>query len=78
MGLLARYIEESGIPTVMLANLQGRTAKIKPPRTLLVPGPRGETAGPPEDRHSQKRRVESGLRLLETVKNPGEIVTYLE
>lgn len=78
MGLFARYLEDRGISTVTLSNLRGRSLKVKPPRTLLVPDRRGETAGPPGDRQAQERRVVAALRLLETATEPGTLIEFAE
>lgn len=60
--------------TVGLSNLTSYTRRVLPPRTLMVPPPRGETAGPADDRDEQRRRVRAALELLETLKEPGIIV----
>lgn len=75
MGLVARYLESRGISTVSLSNLAAASERVKPPRALLVPGPRGQTAGKPHDRAEQRRRVEAALDLLEHAQTGGVLKT---
>lgn len=74
MGLLQRQLEENGFYTVGLSNLPGATKRVLPPRTLIVPGPRGQTAGPPHDVGEQRRRVAAALDLISNGREPGMIV----
>lgn len=78
MGLLARYLEDHGLATVTLSNNRTRTSLVRPPRTLTVPGPRGQTAGPPGDRPAQRARVAAALRLLVEAREPGTAVVHAD
>lgn len=74
VGLVARVLEASGIATVALSNLLAITRRVKPPRTLSVESPRGETAGPPDDGEIQRERLKQALRLLQRDDPPGLMV----
>ena len=73
MGLVARAIEEVGIPTVSLSNLRGATRRVKPPRALFTRFPAGQTVGPAGDVVTQQAVVRAALELLETAHVGGEI-----
>lgn len=73
MGLIARAIEESGIPTVSLANLKGAILRVKPPRTLVTRFPRGQTVGPAGDAATQRAVVLAALNLLATAGTAGDV-----
>ncbi|NMP24445.1 hypothetical protein [Sulfobacillus harzensis] len=71
---MQRYLEAHGFTTVGLSNLRRYTQRVFPPRTVLVPGPRGRTAGPAHDRREQRRRVTAALELLATANEPGVVL----
>lgn len=71
MGLVARAIEAAGVPTVALSNVRGATRRVKPPRSLIVPFPRGETVGPAYAVALQSATVSAALDLLVTAREPG-------
>lgn len=73
MGLVARAIEEVGVPTVSLSNLRGATLRVQPPRTLLTRFPRGQTVGPAGDAATQRAVVHAALALLANVREAGEV-----
>ncbi len=73
MGLVARAIEEAGVPTVSLSNLKGATQRVKPPRVLLTRLPRGQTVGAAGDAATQRAVVHAALELLETAREGGEL-----
>ena len=62
--MLARYIEEKGIPTVSISLVREHTEKINPPRALWVPFPLGRPMGAPDSPGPQRRVLEAGLDLL--------------
>ena len=45
MGLIARQLEESGIPTVTMSCARDITAAVNPPRAVFLDYPLGHTAG---------------------------------
>lgn len=71
LGIIARTIEESGIPTIMLAVEPGLTDKIRPPRTTYYNGELGSVAGKPNWPEYQLRILDEALRLMETFDQPG-------
>jgi len=73
VGLVARAIEEAGVPTVSLSNLKGATRRVRPPRALLTRLPRGQTVGAAGDAATQRTVVHAALDLLETAREGGEI-----
>ena len=73
MGLVARAIEEAGVPTVSLSNLRGATRRVKPPRALLTRFPRGQTVGPAGDAATQRAVVCAALELLMPAREAGEL-----
>ncbi len=73
MGLVARAIEEAGVPTVSLSNLRGATLRVRPPRALLTRFPRGQTVGPAGDAATQRAVVRAALELLATAREAGEL-----
>ncbi len=73
MGLVARAIEEAGVPTVALSNVKGATRRVKPPRSLVTRFPAEHPVGPNRDRVTQRAVVRAALELLETAREGGEI-----
>ncbi len=71
LGIIARHIEESGIPTMMLAVDTKMTDKIRPPRTAYYNGEFGSVAGKPNFREHQLRILDEALRWTETFDQPG-------
>jgi D-proline reductase (dithiol) PrdB len=73
VGLVARHLEAAGIPTVVVAILRAPSLRLRTPRTLLVSGARGRTAGEPGDRAGQVATVRAALALLAADVEPGAI-----
>ena len=65
VGLIQGVLEEAGISSVSISQLQEVTRKVKPPRALLVPYPLGYPLGKPHDPALQRRIVLEALKLLE-------------
>lgn len=76
MGLVARHLEEAGIPTVVVSGMRVPVERVKPPRTLLVTGARGQTVGAPGDPAGQRAVVAAALRLLAAAVEPGHIAPH--
>ncbi len=66
MGLIQRAIEESGIPTVSISLLGDVTAKIRPPRAVLLRWPFGHPLGEPFNRAQQLTVIRDALATLYT------------
>lgn len=74
MGLLARHIEESGIPTVSMTSALDITRMVKPPRSVFVNFPMGYEAGPPNNPALQRRIMLAALNFVSIVTEPGSIL----
>lgn len=48
---------------------------VRPPRTLILPHPRGATLGEPNNREMQTRVLRKALSLFETVNEGGAMET---
>jgi len=71
LGIIARNIEASGIPTMMLSVETTITDKVRPPRTAYYHGELGSVAGKPNWREYQLRILDEALRWTETFDQPG-------
>ncbi len=84
LGLIARGIESTGIPTIVLSIDRGLTDRVRPPRTAYYTGEFGAVAGRPNWREHQLRILDESLRTMETFDQPGsrklavEIETQVE
>jgi hypothetical protein len=76
VGLIARALEASGIPTVTLTSALTITTNVGVPRAVYVDYPLGRTAGKPGDHNDHRSIVEGGLRAFTTHSAPGQ-VSYL-
>ena len=65
MSLHARYLEASGIPTVIMGCAKDIVEQCGVPRFLFSDFPLGNSAGLPFDRESQAATLELTLRVLE-------------
>ena len=74
MGLIARTIEETGIPTIYLGSCRCMMAQVKPPRAAFVNFPLGRQCGRPNDIAMQKGILRDSLNILVTATSPGGIV----
>lgn len=71
LGIVARGIEESGIPTMTISIDAKLTDMIRPPRTAYYNGETGSVAGKPNFREYQLRILDEALRWTETFDQPG-------
>ena len=70
MSLAARYLEEHGIPTVVMGAAKDIVEWAGVPRFLFSDFPLGNSAGKPHDVASQDRTLELALRVLEAAPGP--------
>jgi D-proline reductase (dithiol) PrdB len=70
LGLIARGIEESGIPTMMISVDPVMTDRVRPPRTGYYNGEFGSVAGKPNWREYQLRILDEAIRWTETFDQP--------
>ena len=71
LGIAARVIEDSGIPTMTIAVDPTLTDKVRPPRTAYYNGELGSVAGKANWREYQLRILDEALRWTETFDQPG-------
>ena len=74
MGLVARVVEQAGIPTVLVSTGRDLTAQVLPPRSVFVNFPMGNPFGRSGDREMQRRILIDALRLAETAEHGGVLV----
>ena len=63
VGLVARAIEEAGIPTVLVSTGRDLTQQVRPPRSVFVNFPMGNAFGRPFDHEMQRRILQDALEL---------------
>jgi D-proline reductase (dithiol) PrdB len=80
IGIVARTIEASGIPTMTLAVDKDVAESVKPPRVALHNGELGMVAGKPGWPEHQRRILDESLRLIEPLDQPAirRLVVELE
>lgn len=71
LGILARRIEGSGIPTIIISVDKVLMEKVRPPRTAYYDGEIGSVVGPPDWPEFQLRVLDETLRTMETFDQPG-------
>ena len=74
MGLIARGIEEGGIPTVYLGSCRDMMALVRAPRSVFVDFPLGRQCGRPNVIDEQISILKDTLQVLVTARNPGQLV----
>lgn len=70
LGIIARAIEEKGIPTMLLSVDRTVTDKIRAPRTAYYNGKLGAVVGDPNWKQYQLRVLDESLRWIETFDQP--------
>lgn len=71
LGIIARGIEQGGVPTMMISVDTKITDKVRPPRVSYYSGDLGAVAGKPGWREYQLRILDEALRWTETFDQPG-------
>jgi D-proline reductase (dithiol) PrdB len=71
ISLIARALEQSGIPTMTLAVAQDVVESVRPPRAGVYAGELGSVAGLPNYPEHQRRVLDEALRLIEPMDQPG-------
>jgi hypothetical protein len=74
VGLVARYVEEAGIPTLTMSVGYDVTAQVRPPRAVFVNYPMGNEIGRPGRLREQRGIVRGAFEALERMSKPGTIV----
>ena len=70
MSLVARHLEENGIPTVVFGTAKDIVEHCGVARFVFVDFPLGNSCGRSFDAENQHEVIELGLRLLETAVGP--------
>ena len=70
VGLVARALELSGVPTMTLAVLKDVVESVRPPRVALHAGDLGAVSGAPNFPEHQRRILDESLRLIEPLDQP--------
>ena len=71
MPVLARRIEDAGIPTVTVTTMPDVASGLGTPRVVGVEFPFGHTFGMPGDRRMQRTVLETALAVLAGARMPG-------
>ncbi len=71
VGLIARVVEEAGIPTLCMTSALDITQSVKPPRAVFVNFPLGHQTGRPNDPGIQRQIVRDAMRAFESISTPG-------
>lgn len=74
MSLIARILEENGIPTVTIGTARDIVESARVPRFLFVDFPLGSPCGEPWDVAQQREIFEQALCVLETATEGGRTV----
>ena len=80
VGLVARALELTGIPTMTLAVVKDVMESVRPPRVALYDGKPGTISGLPNFPEHQRRILDEALRLIEPTDQAGirKLVVTLE
>lgn len=70
-GIIARGVEASGIPTIVISVDKLASERIRPPRTAFYAGEFGSVVGPADWPQFQLRVLDETLRNMETFDQPG-------
>ena len=70
VSLIARYLEENSIPTVIMGCAKDIVEHVGAPRFLFSDFPLGNAAGKPDDVGSQAFTIELALKVLESAIGP--------
>ena len=68
--MLARAIEQIGLPTTTIVLIREHAERVKPPRALFVPFPFGFALGKPEEPEFQHKVIAASLLLLKSESVP--------
>lgn len=74
MGLVARVLEERGLPTVLVSTGRDLTAQVMPPRSVFVNFPMGNPFGRAFDVSMQRRILLDALNLVVQAQTAGVLI----
>lgn len=73
-GLVARKVEEMGIPTLYIGAARDIMRQVKPPRAIFINFPFGHNFGKPFDKKLQVNIIKDIFKALEAIKKPGTLI----
>jgi hypothetical protein len=74
VGLVARYLEEQGLSTIVLTPTPEFNREVGFPRIAAIEYPYGRPVGEVGDVKGQKAVLQETLTILENAKTPGQVV----
>ena len=74
VGLIARSIENAGLPTIYLGSCRDIMKLVNAPRSVFVDFPLGHQSGKPGDIQLQTQILRDTLDVLVNAKTPGTLV----
>jgi len=74
VGLIAKQIEQQGIPTVCLSSALSITQSVMAPRAVYIDYPLGHTAGKPHNPDDQEFIMRRALSAITDITEPGSII----
>jgi len=69
--VLARTLETAGLSTILVTMMPFWAERVGVPRTLAVEFPFAQTLGQPQNRSQQMFVIQSALKVLEEIDQPG-------
>jgi hypothetical protein len=73
VSLIARGLEEAGIPTALVAVMPGISSVARPPRQVIRRLNIGATVGRPNDVEGQRSTLTRMISLIENADSPGAV-----
>jgi hypothetical protein len=74
VGLVARFLEENGLSTILLTMTPEFNREIGIPRIAAIEYPYGRVVGEVNDAEGQRQVLMEALSILDTAESPGEVV----
>jgi len=74
VGLIARQLEQAGIPTVCLTSARDITRSVNPPRSVFLDYPLGHTSGRAHEPELNLAIVGRALQAFDELTEPGSMV----
>jgi D-proline reductase (dithiol) PrdB len=74
VGLVARVVEQAGIPTVTVSTARDLSLQVMAPRTAFVNHPMGNTFGRKGDAETQRQILLDALHMLRDCTTPGTLI----
>jgi hypothetical protein len=72
VGLIARHLEDAGLPTLCMSAAYSITRSVNPPRSVFLDFPLGQTCGRPGDPQERRAIMQTALEQTSSL-GPGDI-----